>query len=175
MSREREFLQQVLPNNPSAVAFCETVFQISQVLDDLIDGDGQLDQGTVIQAFWRALVDLPENAFYRQHEPFLRPQLAVALQDWTDSVTLERSGDEHDRNLAFVLRDQLTGIVVQCTRLVGGYEFMRQVGPTIRRYFHDERLADYAASVAPELKDDDPADDPVYLEDVEESLKDGDS
>ncbi len=44
MSREREFLQQVLPNNPSAVAFCETVFEISQVLDDLIDGDAQLDQ-----------------------------------------------------------------------------------------------------------------------------------
>ncbi|WBF19795.1 hypothetical protein [Halomonas elongata] len=176
MSREREFLQQVLPNNPSAVAFCETVFEISQVLDDLIDGDAQLDQGTVIRAFWRALIDLPDNPFYRQHEPFLRPQLATALQDWTDSVTLERSGDEHDRHLAFVLRDQLSGVVVQCVRLVGGYELMRQVGPTVRRFFHDELLSDYVAGFERPVDGDDdqapaPETDHVYPEDVSESLQ----
>jgi len=37
-----QFLTQVLAQNAHAVAFCETVFGISQTLDDIIDGDTQL-------------------------------------------------------------------------------------------------------------------------------------
>lgn len=142
---EAELLREVLPNAPAARDFCTTLFHISQVLDDLIDGDKSLAQEAVIHAFWRALIDLPENPFYREHEPFLRPLMASALQDWTDSVTLERAGDEHSRHIAFVLRDQLAGLVVQCSRLVGGYSWMVKTGPAIRHHFHEDALSDYLA------------------------------
>jgi hypothetical protein len=69
--------------------------------------------------------------------------MAAALQDWRDSVTLEREGDPHGRSLAFVLRDQLTGLVVQCAYLVGGSAWMAEVSAGIRRYFHDETLSAY--------------------------------
>ena len=142
---ERAFLQQVLQGQPAPILFCEMLFRISQTLDDLIDGDQPVTAAAVCRAFWDALIELPANPFYREHEPTLRPLMAAALQDWIDSTQLERAGDHHGRTLAFVLRDQLTSLVVQCARLVGGYEWMQQVSVDIRRHFHEDRLADYLA------------------------------
>ena len=140
---ERAFLQHVLQSHGPAIQLCEALFRISQTLDDLIDGDKPVTGELIFQAFWEALIELPANSFYRQYEPFLRPLMASSLQDWRDSVSLERAGDHHGRTLAFVLRDQLTGLVVQCAGLVGGFAWMQQVSAEIRRFFHDEALVDY--------------------------------
>ncbi|MCE3025719.1 hypothetical protein [Salinicola sp. DM10] len=144
---EQQFLQNVLRNVQPAVAFCEALGRISQTLDDIVDGDTRVSAGDVIRSYWEALIELPENPFYRQNETYLRPLLASALQDWTDSTVLERTGQQHDATLAFVMRDQLAGVVVQCARLVGGYDWMREVGPVIRQYFHDERLHGYLSGL----------------------------
>lgn len=140
---EHLFLNQVLRECAPAVAFCEQLFRISQVLDDLIDKDKPVSEVTITRAFWLALIELPANPFYRQHEPYLRPLMASALQDWTDATTMERAGDEHGKHLAFVLRDQLTAVVIQCAYLIGGYSWMQGVSEHIRRHFHEDSLTDY--------------------------------
>lgn len=140
---EHAFLQQALRQDAGAVAFCETLFRISQTLDDLIDGDKPVSGDVVVSAFWQALIELPGNPFYRQHELYLRPLMAFCLQDWRDSVALERGGGLHEKTLAFVLRDQLSGLVVQCAYLVGGESWMSRVGPAIRQHFHEETLNSY--------------------------------
>lgn len=140
---EHAFLNQALHNNADAVSFCETLFRISQTLDDIIDGDNPVSGNDVVSAFWQAMVELPSNPFYRRHELYLRPLVAAALQDWRDSVALERADDTHAKTLAFVLRDQLASVVVQCAYLVGGEAWMVQAGASIRRHFHDENLDDY--------------------------------
>ncbi|RUI20253.1 hypothetical protein [Pseudomonas aeruginosa] len=124
---QEQLLHRVLQGNLDAIRFCETLFEISQTLDDIVDGDKALTPQEVYGAFWLALVELPVNPFYRHFEHFIRPLMAAALQDWRDSVVLERSGDEHGQTLAFVLRDQLTSLVVQCAYLVGGAAWMVQV------------------------------------------------
>lgn len=166
---EREFLQQVLRGNVPAIQFCETLFRISQTLDDLIDGDKPVTGQDVYRAFWEALIDLPGNPFYRQHEPALRPLMAVSLQDWRDSVTLERKGDRHGRTLAFVLRDQLTGIVVQCAGIIGGFDWMQQVSVEIRRHFHEDFLDEYLAEFRTGGESD-PTQDAAHQADVQDSL-----
>lgn len=145
MSRQNEatFLRGVLRNNEAAAQFCEMLFRISQTLDDLIDKDNPVSDATLIRTFWEALIELPANPFYRQHEPYLRPLMASALQDWRDSACLERSDSHHYKTLAFVLRDQLTGMVTQCAYLVGGYEWMNKVSLSIRDHFHEDKLDDY--------------------------------
>lgn len=144
-SNEREFLQFVLQQQPAPIHFCETLFRISQTLDDLIDRDRPVSDDTIYAAFWEALIELPANPFYRSNEQYLRPLMAAALQDWRDSVKLERHGDHHGRSLAFVLRDQLTSLVVQCAFLVGGTTWMQQVSEQIRRHFHEDTLNSYLA------------------------------
>ena len=140
---ERAFLQHVLKDHAAAILFCEALFRVSQTLDDLIDGDKPVTGDAIYAAFWEAMIDIPGNPFYRAHEPILRPLMAAALQDWRDSVTLERDGDHHGRSLAFVLRDQLTSLVVQCAGLIGGFDWMQEVSAQIRRHFHEDKLADY--------------------------------
>lgn len=155
MSRDSEqnFLAQVLQGDQHAVSYCETLFRISQTLDDLVDGDNPVTSDTVFNAFYDALVELPGNPFYRANEPTLRPMMRLALQDYRDSVLLEQQGG-HGQTLAFVLRDQLTSIVVQCAGMVGGNDWMRQVSTSIRAFFHEESLQDYLVGL------NGPADDP---------------
>ena len=147
---ENQFLAQALQGHQHAIEFCRSLFRISQTLDDLIDADKTLTGSQVISAFWQALIELPGNPFYREHEPFLRPLMAMALQDWRDSVVLERSDSDHNRTLAFVLRDQLAGVVTQCAYLIGGERWMEKQGPTIRQYFHEESLGDYLTGLNPD-------------------------
>ena len=144
---EHLFLNQVLRECAPAVAFCEQLFRISQVLDDLIDKDKPVSDLAITKAFWLALIELPANPFYRQHEPYLRPLMAAALQDWMDATCLERLGGDHGAHLAFVLRDQLTAVVVQCAYLVGGYDWMQSVSVQIRQHFHEDSLGDYMSDL----------------------------
>lgn len=154
MSRQNEatFLRGVLRNNEAAAQFCEMLFRISQTLDDLVDKDNPVADTTLIRTFWEALIELPANPFYREHEPYLRPLMASALQDWRDSACLERADSHHYKTLAFVLRDQLTGLVTQCAYLIGGYEWMNKVSLSIRDHFHEDKLDDYLSGFdAPEM------------------------
>ena len=144
---EAAFLRSVLHDNESAATFCEALFRISQTLDDLIDKDTGVSDAAVIQAFWEALIELPANPFYRQHEPYLRPLMASVLQDWRDSACLERSDSHHHRTLAFVLRDQLAALVTQCAYLVGGYAWMNKVSLPIRQHIHEDTLDDYLSTL----------------------------
>lgn len=139
---EREFLQHVLKDHGPAILFCESLFRVSQTLDDLIDRDQPITDDAIYQSYWEALIEIPSNSFYRANEITLRPLMAAALQDWKDSVTLERDS-QHGRTLAFVLRDQLTSLVVQCANLVGGFHWMQQVSKDIRLHFHEDSLNSY--------------------------------
>ncbi len=139
---EREFLQHVLKDHAPAILFCESLFRVSQTLDDLIDRDQPVTDDAIYQSYWEALIEIPSNSFYRANEITLRPLMAAALQDWKDSVTLERDS-QHGRTLAFVLRDQLTSLVVQCSCLIGGFDWMQQVSKDIRLQFHNETLGEY--------------------------------
>jgi len=149
MPRQNEaaFIRGALQNNESAAAFCESLFRISQTLDDLIDKDNPVTDATLIRTFWEALIELPANPFYRQHEPYLRPLMASALQDWRDSACLERTDNHHYRSIAFVLRDQLATVLIQCAYLVGGYDWMSQVSVPVRQHIHEDTLGDYMASL----------------------------
>jgi hypothetical protein len=139
---EAAFLNRVLLEDRDAVVFALVLAQISQVLDDLVDNDAMLSGDTITRAFWQALVALPCNGFYQRHFDILQPQIQMVFFDWLNANVLEQGSDE-DRNLAFVLRDSLTGLLVTCARLVGGYEHAQGVGPEIRRRFHDESLEAY--------------------------------
>lgn len=151
---ESEFLEEVLLGNREAIVFVQTLAKVAQTLDDLVDGDRPVESGEIISMVWKSLIELPTNGFYRQCELYLRPLMALALQDWQDSVVLEQDGDLHDKTIAFVLRDQMAGLIVQCAYLVGGEDWMKKVGPAIRRHCHEDTLADYLRDLNANQKTD---------------------
>lgn len=131
-----------LKGDAQAVALCDQVFHLTQIWDDLVDGDKEVCIEDINRAFWLALVEIPQNPFFQRHQAQLTPLLRAAVADWMDAGSLEQ-GDNHERTLAFVLRDAVGGLVSQCAYLIGGYEWMRTVSPDVRRMVHDETLDTY--------------------------------
>lgn len=144
---ERQFLNEILLGRQDAVECVEMVSRISQVLDDLIDRDRYVDPAVIFEAFWEAMIELPGNSFYRQHEPHLRPVLAGVMQDWWDSTRLESTSSKKCHTIAFVIRDNLATFIVQCARLVGGAEYARGMGAMIRMHCHEDSFNDYVKSL----------------------------
>jgi hypothetical protein len=145
--RESDFLNYALLGDQDAVAFVQMLGRISQTWDAIVDGD-EYTADDVHQAFMFALFSLHTNSFYLQYKETLAPLMRAAAHDWIDSTELERSGESAALPLAFVLRDSLVSLVVQCAYLIGGTRHAIEIGPEIRRYFHDESLADYLKGVA---------------------------
>jgi len=146
MENERQFLIRVLQSNGPAIEMCEILFRISQVWDDLYDNDNDVSKEAINEAFWEALIELPGNTFYQRHFNTIHPLLKQYIIDWMDANLLEQE-NEHGQNIAFVLRDSVASVVVQCAYLVGGYDWMRTVSPQIRRFMLDEKLDDYKAEL----------------------------
>jgi len=141
---EAQLTEWALQGDREAMAFCNVIFESSQVLDDLIDGDKEVDKEAVIACWWNMLVALPNNVFYVRNLTKLTPILQRSLTDWFDANTLEQ-GNDADKNIAFILRDSVSALLIDCAYLVGGYQWGRQVSATIRKSIHDEPLEDYKA------------------------------
>lgn len=140
---EHAFLNRVLLGNALAVAFCEELFQVSQVWDDLYDEDKEVSKETLNRTFWSTLISLPNNPFYQQYFDVLNPLLQAAIVDWIDSNDLAR-GNREQKCAAFVLRDTLSSIVIHCARLVGGWDWMREISVEVREALYDEdSLSDF--------------------------------
>ena len=140
---EAAFLNQVLKGHRDAIALCQSVARVSQIVDDLVDRDRDVSDATITAAFWEALFTIPANPFYQRHFGVLNPALQSAYIDWMDATKLEREGDDHSLSVAFALRSTLATFVIQCARLVGGYGWMQQVSVPIRRHVHEDSLEQY--------------------------------
>jgi len=143
---EQQMIQSALKGNQDAIGFCNIILQASQVIDDLIDQDKPVDARDIEAVFWNMLVALPCNAFYIDNLKQLTPLLQHALSDWFDANTLEKMGDG-EQNIAFVLRDTISSLVIDCAYIVGGYAWGRKVSAEIRLHYHDESLTDYKTAL----------------------------
>lgn len=117
------------------------LFYCCHLWDDLTDGDERPLEDIHLAFQWLA-VDIPANAFYRQHFDRLNPVIATAILDWHTANTLER-GTEHERDIAYTLRCSVLSIAQQVAYLAGGYQWALKVGPEIRRYGQAETLHQY--------------------------------
>ena len=140
---QRQFLERVLLGDQSALEFCELLGQITQLWDDLIDRDKPTSDEEINAAFWNLFVALPRNEFYAQHFHTLNPLLQAAIVDWWDSNALQKSPRLTDKCAAYTLRDTLTTVVIHCARLVGGYDWMRQVSMDVRRWLYTDDIEDF--------------------------------
>lgn len=139
---EEQFLNEVLLGRSDAVLFCLLLGEISQTWDDLIDQDKPVGKERIHAAFMATLLRLPVMPFYIDNFQSLYPIIQISIYDWMTANELEQ-GNEHSKTLAFVLRDSLTAVVVQCAYLVGGHEHAIKQAPIIRARFHDEKLSAY--------------------------------
>lgn len=140
--QETALLMRVLRNHQPAVELCGMLARVSQVWDDLYDGD-PVSGEQINDAFVTLLLRLPTQPFYVEHFTRLYPVIQHAVYDWMTANEFEKGRDAHELSLGFVLRDSLIAVVTQCAYIVGGHAHAIQVAPEIRRFFHDEAIASY--------------------------------
>lgn len=145
---EGEFVEHVLMGQRDAIDMANELFYISQVWDDLIDRDKPVPDNAINRMMWIALVDLPLNPFYQINFLALHPIVRAAIMDWMVATEIERR-HEHTRELgiSYIIRDSLTNILSHMAYLIGGYDWMVQISPEIRRWIHDENIGKYVAKV----------------------------
>lgn len=145
---DRQFFETVLLGHKDAIDLCSMLGFVTQLWDDLIDGDPR-PAGDVNKAFLLALCAIPQNSFYLTHQHELVPMLRMAIFDWLDATELEQDPNRTAKDLAIAygLRDSMVSLVVQITALVGGPAHAIAVGPSIRRTLFDESFEDYKASM----------------------------
>jgi hypothetical protein len=89
--------------NQSAVDFLVAVSALSELWDDLTDKDKEINQETIDNVFWHALVTLPTNEFFNQYKSFFIPLIIQGINAWKDSLEFEK-GTEEQRAYALTLR-----------------------------------------------------------------------
>lgn len=149
---EHEMISFVLMDNKDAIHMANELFFISQVWDDLVDGDKPVGADTINRMMWTAMIDLPLNPFYQRNFVSLHPIVRASIMDWLvatdfESEFLKGKKRPIDPSVPYVLRDSLTAILCHMAYLIGGYDWMLQVSPEIRRWVHDEDVGEYIKNI----------------------------
>lgn len=130
-------------NNPAAVAFILSFFDMCEVFDDLIDKDKPVTDEDIVRTLFNALVDIPMNPFFIQHRMELVPVIITGINAWLDANRLEK-GSDNDKVFAYVLRDWYAELVSFIIFLTRGRHYLRTVSMDVRTFFtHHETLEQY--------------------------------
>lgn len=147
-----EIIAKALRGNPDAIGFFGMLYSIFQVWDDLIDRDKKVSDNDINNAFWRALVELPLNPFYRANFNALHPLLSTSILNWHAANRMEATDSEADKEIAFIIRSAYVDLLIQSALIVGGVQWAIEMTPAIRRFWHGEGLAGYKAALAEQFE-----------------------
>jgi len=141
-----------LLGNAEAIQFVVRIFRALHVWDDLIDRDKAITDDEINSVFWDLLVVLPTDPFYVRNIALLNSTLVNAIINWHIANKLEREGNEKDKSVAFILRGAYIDILSAAAFVVGGMQWVQEVGPAIRRWAHEETFDEYMVNLAKECE-----------------------
>lgn len=147
-----EFLEWALKGDRQAIYFVEMMTQILHTWDDIVDDDNDLQNGTVNQAFWDAMIELPRCEFYVRNFTTLQPLLINAILDWETANSFENEGDDLGLEIAFVIRSSYLSMVIMSAYLIGGRQWALEVSPQARRICSQEGFSGYIENLKTEKK-----------------------
>ncbi len=158
--KETELIRYWLKDNPAAIDLFNAYSRISQIWDDLYDGDKPVSKSQVNNMMMSALLEIPTNPFYQQHYLQLMPVVQHCLMTWLDANTMEKLGEERDLQVSYIIRSVTTELLVHMAGLVGGIEWRRKAGLIIRStiYRDNEPFEQYYGEVMDRRKPEDKPD-----------------
>lgn len=140
-----ESINRWVKGNQQAAQFIMDVGDVMHLWDDLIDKDKVPADKYINDRFYKALIRIPRNPFYRDNFLQLSVVMEQAIISWFVATNLERapSKTEHEELAAFITRSDYINLAITCAAIVGGIDWAVQVGHEARRLVHDEGLAGY--------------------------------
>lgn len=152
MKVEREWLEKWCRGNRAAVQMLSDLLDVSQLWDDLIDLDKVPADKYINDRFYKALISIPRNPFYREHFGQISTVLEQAIVSWFVATSIERQRNEDEtlNMVAFITRSDYINLIVLCAGIIGGVDWATQVAFDIRKLVHEEGLAGYRDAVREE-------------------------
>lgn len=149
MINEQELLRHWLKDNSDAIQLANDYSTVSQIWDDLHDGDKPVTRAQVDYMMQLSLIDIPRNPFFQSHYLELMPMVQHCLFTWMDANTLEAKGDDTDLQVAYIIRSVTTDLIIHMAGIIGGSVWRRQAALNIRRviYHDNEPYEDYRAEI----------------------------
>ncbi len=135
--------EQWLLGNQEAISMVQTLVNVAEFWDDLIDGDKVPTPEESDAAFWGILVELHANAFFEKHKPSFLPLIVLSINAWKDSEVLKKDSNEVVRRIAFHQRIFLHEVTKLAAFIVGGYQHMRKVSPDICVFYSQETFEEW--------------------------------
>lgn len=136
-----------LKDNAAAVELFLMIRDVLHFWDDLVDGDRAVSYEETNRSMFTALVSIPANSFYRQHQTELAPVLINSIANWHAANEFERTSDAEKLQLAFVVRSDYANLLIHMAYLVGGYDWVMRVTPMIRSMWTDENFSAYLSNL----------------------------
>lgn len=130
--------------NEQAARLMNAFGYATQLADDFTDADTanvstlERRSETMTRLLHVLLVEIPGNAFYRQHEAAFRPLFVNCLTVWDASNTWKSGKKLETRMFSYVLREAAGRLLEMIAYLVGGLDWSRQVTREIHDYYHGE-------------------------------------
>lgn len=117
--------------------------QISQLWDDLLDGDTLIEETRIHDAFLSALVYLPLNPFYAKVQRDVIPMLIPLVAAYEAANQFERLRDPEGLEIGHTLRFMAGNVVIYFIHMCLGPERAREVVPDAWKLMVNERIDDY--------------------------------
>jgi hypothetical protein len=139
-------MQHAFKGDADAMRLVDDIRKVSHVWDDVFDQDKPLTREQIGNAFFAAMVGIPQNPFYIRHAEALRPVMLMGVMNWRIANAFER-GLYEERVLAHVLRYSIADVATLMAFLIGGEEWADAVGPELRRRSQKDTLKNYLAEL----------------------------
>jgi hypothetical protein len=144
---DSEFMLHAFKGNQAAVDYMLMVARVADVWDNLIDRDVPVSDEAINEAFWLLSVEIPGNAFFRNHVDDLRPVLATGILNWMAANKMEKSVEPRAIEIAHVIRYSIADVALLAALLCGGREWAAEVGPELRLRSQRSDLYEYVNSL----------------------------
>ena len=118
--------------NESAISLSMMLVDVSQVWDDIIDGD-TVSNDDVNRVFRYLIYDIPLNPVYRLI-PSMPDHLLNIYLKWRDATAMEAE-EKPDLEKTYMLRAGLYDIFSLIAYHLCGDEWARQIGPEVRKLY----------------------------------------
>jgi hypothetical protein len=134
-----------LGGDEEALDFVMMLSNFVEYVDDTVDGDKPVTLHQAVQVMTDILCRMPFNKFYQAYAVELRGMMLSAILAWAASEEL-KGGDETDKALAFVLRDQIISIFHTAISLKRGFAFAQSISKDLYRLTRNDNFAEYSAT-----------------------------
>lgn len=126
-----------------AVRLLDDLGVVAHIWDDLIDKDKPVSDAMINLAFECALLHIPMNPVYRRHQDALAPLILTGIAGFHAATRMERSGDEHQIEIAHGLRYALGQVGTYLVSVLNPRDAADAYLPLVWQAMMPERFNDY--------------------------------